>query len=397
MSSSAIFRLAASALWAMLTLPLLWLWCRPRRGDHQPWVLGGHRGRLVEDNAGELLHWMHAHTAQPVVWIADPEVVEQVRAAGMSALVRNSLHARIAILKAPVVVYSHGNDDLDAIMHLWQWLTGPRVYLNHSLNVYKAGNAHTPEYLAAGPLKRWGLRRTMTDFDHLLASSPHEREQFALAFPHRADRLRPSGGGAHLDGWFRLAATPSDGSIYWFPTHRDTDRGRQELRRVIDEVIDDPALRHWLLATGRTFRIGAHINTGACERPVKAPFEWRDMTTLKDDLARADLFITDYSGLVANFMVFDRPEMLFVFDRQEYLANRLLYADIDDIATGPVVESTTALVDALTTEHWRDSEPARARRAQWRERLFVHQQPVYARHTYLAICDILACSPRLSQ
>jgi hypothetical protein len=383
-------------VWSLLTLPFAWLWSRPQRRFDQPWVVGGHRGRLVEDNAGELLHWVRDHTGQPLIWIANPVLAAELRNQGIAALDRDTWAARLAILKAPVLIYSHGNDDLDSTMHAWQWLTGLRVYLNHSMNVYKAGNAWTPEYKTAGPLKRWFLRRTMTDFDLLLASSSHERDQFALAFPHRIDRLRPAGGGAHLDSWFRLAATPSDRSIYWFPTHRDDDSGRQALTTTIAALTSNPELKAWLESENRAFRIGAHINTGSVPVELQAPFEWRDMSTLKADLARADVFISDYSGLVANFMVFDRPEILFVFDRQEYLRNRLLYASVEDIATGPVVESIDQLVVALTTGEWHDTDRSRERRAQWRERLFVHETPIYAGQTYRAICDALKCPPRLN-
>lgn len=378
--------LAAAILVGVLLTPLLWLVGRARRSAARPWVIGGHRGRMLEDNSGALYQWVTAHTSQPILWIADPALAAQLQGEGKPSLVRSSWRARLAIFSAPVLIYSHGDDDLDIVMHLWRGLTGRRYYLNHSLNVFKAGNAHTPEYQRAGALKRWWLRRTMTDFDALLASSPFEAQFFRLAFPHLADRVVPDGGGAHLDGFIQLQQTPAARHVYWFPTHRDDDAGNAGLQKTIQEILTNETLRDWLLQNQFTFRIGTHINTGDHHLNVQPPFELRTPVTIKADLAAADVLISDYSGLVANFMLFDRPAISFPFDREHYLRHRLLYTRIEDLATGPICMSVDDLVQTLVNGRWHDDENSRARRADWQKKLFVHSAPVYAQECYRTIC-----------
>jgi len=380
--------LAAAIVLGVLLTPLLWLVGRARRSAKQPWVIGGHRGRMLEDNSGALYDWITTHSQQPILWVADRSLAEHLQGEGKPALVRSSWRARLAIFSAPVLVYSHGDDDLDPIMHLWRGLTGQRYYLNHSLNVFKAGNAHTPEYQGAGALKRWWLRRAMTDFDVLLASSPFEAQLFHLAFPHLAQRVLPRGGGAHLDGFMRLCHTPPARHVYWFPTHRDDDAGNAALQKTMQDILANETLREWLLKNQFTFRIGTHINTGDHHLSVQPPFERRTPVTIKADLAAADVLISDYSGLIANFMVFDRPAIAFPFDREHYLRHRFLYTPIEDIATGPICMNVHELVHTLKNGDWHDNDTSRAKRADWQKKLFVHHTPVYAQECYRTICRL---------
>lgn len=396
-SVSALRTVLAAAV-GLIAWPLLWIVGRLRRGPHRPWVVGGHRGRAVEDNSAALFRWMHQHTEQPVVWIGNADVADRLRADGLPALVRNSLAARLALFSAPVLAYSHGEDDLDVLMHAWRRTVGKTVFLNHSLNIYKGGDAFSPEYERAGRLERWLRRLVMTDFDLLPASSPYEQMCFRRNFPRRTDRIRPFGGGAHLDAWVRrMEAAPLGGSraLYWFPTHRDSPEGRAALADALRTVTTDERLRRWLLDEGMTLRIGAHINTGAHALALEPPFELRSMATLLDDLADADGFVTDYSGLVANAILLDRPTVLFPFDLETYLQHRYLHVPVEAIATGPVCYDAASFIDTLVSRAWRDTDASRARRDDWKRRLFPMRTPAYAEGTYRTLCAESGIAPRL--
>lgn len=383
----------------LVAWPVLWLAGRLRRSNAHPWVVGGHRGRVVEDNSAALFFWMRQHTDQPIVWIGNPNVVKRLRADGHPALVRGSLAARLALFSAPVLVYSHGEDDLDPAMHLWRrTVAGMCVYLWHGLTLLKGGEMFTPAYQKAGPVGRWFRRLVMTDFDLSPALSPFEQACFRRSFPDRADRIPPHGGGAHLDAWFRrMEAAPVGGSntIYWFPTHRDSPEGRAALADTLRAVTSDERLRSALLGSGWTLRIGAHINTGEHDLAVEPPFELRPMAKLLDDIADADVFVTDYSGLIGNAMLLDRPTVLFPFDLDSYLQHRYLHVPVEDLATGPLCYDTASFVDTLVTGAWRDTDASRARREAWKQRLFPLRAPVYAEGTYRTLCAESGIAERL--
>ena len=65
-------------------------------------------------------------------------------------------------------------------------------------------------------------------------------------------------------------------------------------------------------------------------------------------LLASDLLITDYSGCYLDYLLLDRPVILFAYDRGYYTSlDRGLYFDLDTIAAGPVVESFDVLCDAI--------------------------------------------------
>jgi CDP-glycerol glycerophosphotransferase (TagB/SpsB family) len=86
---------------------------------------------------------------------------------------------------------------------------------------------------------------------------------------------------------------------------------------------------------------------------------------LTADVTASELLISDYSGVVFDFLMLERPQILFAFDLAEYKKHRHLFGDYDalDFALHP--RTTEALVDDLVSGRWQDprlSEAASARR-----------------------------------
>ncbi len=367
----------------------LWLEGRLSRRRGSPWVIGGHRGRIYEDNAGALHRFVRAHTDQPIVWIANRgPTFDRLRAEGHAVLERNSLAARRQILKAPVLIYSHGEDDLDLLMMFLRPFVGFRVFLMHSMSVIKGGQAYSPHYERAGSLRRWFARFVMTDFDALLATSEREARNLRRSFPHRTARIHGGCGGAHLDDFMRLAGTPAEKRIYYFPTHRDEPVGRKRLEDFLDALVARRDLREWLESNGYRFRIGAHINTGTHRLSVSGPFELAPLSELKEDMSKAALFVSDYSGLLGNFLAFDRPIIHVPFDWESYRKHRYLYESLEDFASGPICWDLDELVRVLTTGEWANEAIYGPRRALWRARIFPRLRPEYAEACYRAIVEL---------
>ena len=357
-----------------------------------PWVISGHRGRIYEDNAGALHHYIRSQTSQPIIWISGSEAVTaSLRAAGHPTLRRGTFAARWAIMCAPVLIYSHGEDDLDPALILLRGRTGLRIFLNHSQNHIKAGGYHTTHYESLTGLQKRLFEWRVTDFDYLLASSERERANFALSYPHLADRIL-LGGGAHCDHFLLHRQDTPGPSLYYFPTFRDTEKGRTALDGVLRKLVGSEQLRQWLVAEGLTLHIGAHINAAKHAIAVAPPFVIFPVSRLKEGIFDCQAFISDYSGLLADFLPFDRPTIFFPFDRDEYLRFRRLYVPYDTLAHGPVVTSADELIELLVSNRWRDPAPWAERRQFWRSEIFPTMEPVYAATTYRTIAALV--SPR---
>ncbi|HSQ41981.1 MAG TPA: CDP-glycerol glycerophosphotransferase family protein [Fibrobacteraceae bacterium] len=367
---------------------------RPSRASgHSPWVIGGHRGRLHADNAGELHDFLLRTKSIPVIWVGNGPVVRQLHAQGIPTLRRNSLSAKLAILRAPVVIYSHGEDDLDQYALLWRKALGFRVYLNHCLNHLKAGQCMRKDFQAMGFLRRALFRWTMVDFDLLPASSELERKHFVQSLPHLESRIKV-GGGAHLDGIIRRSQEPTDRRLLWFPTFREGREERLGLEARIREVMGNAALVSWLRQEHRTLFICRHINSGYGDFATSAdsPIQLCPASALDEMLAHSELLISDYSGVSTDWLVMDRPAIFFPFDMDAYLRHRNFYISYEDYHYGPLVHDSAELVRLLVSNQWQNLAPWTERRAYWKSRMFPMTEPGYAASTFAVIQQHLSPS-----
>lgn len=134
--------------------------------------------------------------------------------------------------------------------------------------------------------------------------------------------------------------------ILYAPTYRG--RGQQ---RVAPDALDVAAMQR---ALGDDFiLIVKHHQTAKDlpEIPRKARDSFAfDMTRGKgmdigELMTVADICISDYSSLVFEFSLFERPMAFFVYDLEEYIDNRGLYYDFGQITPGPLCRTTQDLID----------------------------------------------------
>jgi hypothetical protein len=345
-----------SLLWAPLWIFVLHPWWRRRRFRSQSWVMGGHRGRAFEDNSRAVFE--QARTlGRPAIWIARSDLASELRARGLEVLIQGSWSARQAISRARVLIYSHGEDDLDPVLPLLRGRSCTRVYLGHSLSLLKGGGVTDPIFVRAPAWRRALEMWLMTDCDVFLYSSERERQNFALCYPQHETKLAP-GGGAHLDAWITGAKEPTKRRIYWFPTFRDTEEERAGLAAQIREVCDSTRLREWLLDRDFEFVVGIHINRGSDARKLqlRSPFREGDLSKLVEEARESELFISDYSGVVFDFLLLCRPQILFAFDLSSYRKSRHLLVDYERLNFAIHARTSEELVESIVSEAFLSKE-----------------------------------------
>jgi len=387
-------------VWAVVSFFATVPWLLPAallvRGGSRPWVFGGHRGRLRLDNAAALHEHLLANTAQPVIWVTDsPRVIGWGAARGATVLRRNSLRARWAILSAPVLVYSHGDGDLDTLLILLRRVLGFRVYVNHSMNYLKAGELMLPVFERARGLRRAVLAWAQTDYDLCLASSELEARNFERSYPHKRGAI-VTGGGAHLDAVIRGRTAPREPVVFYFPTFREEAAGRAGLERVLRELAGSERLKDWLRDAGLRLVVGGHVNA-ADAASAGGLFELASAERLGELLLSCEIFVSDYSGMLFDALALDKPIVYFPFDLEEYLRRRRLYADYAEVACGPLARTAEELVDILSSGRWRLTDADRACADRWRRRIFPSIEPVYAASSHAAILrEVRRRRPRLA-
>ena len=71
----------------------------------------------------------------------------------------------------------------------------------------------------------------------------------------------------------------------------------------------------------------------------------RMMFVIEELLCVSDLCISDYSSLVFEYSLFERPMLFFAYDFEEYGEWRGFYYDYHELTPGPVVHTTQEIVD----------------------------------------------------
>ncbi len=76
----------------------------------------------------------------------------------------------------------------------------------------------------------------------------------------------------------------------------------------------------------------------------------RDLTdalTIEDLICTADICISDYSSLIFEYSLFEKPMIFFAYDYEDYCDWRGFYYDYYDLTPGPVVSTQEELLDTL--------------------------------------------------
>ncbi|MFH8734577.1 MULTISPECIES: bifunctional glycosyltransferase/CDP-glycerol:glycerophosphate glycerophosphotransferase [unclassified Streptomyces] len=226
--------------------------------------------------------------------------------------------------------------------------------------------------------EREKLRRAVGRFDHFMVRSEHDVRTLARAYriPEerllragypRNDRLVEARGRDEREGRFPRPALATELGI---PDHRTvvlyapTFRGVPKSGRIVQLPLDVREFAHRFGDT-HVLLVRAHYMEAA-NLPVTPPGTVIDVSghhDVSELLVLADVLITDYSSIMFDYALLDRPLMHFAPDLDAYAADRGAYFDLRKRAGGPVVETQEELLRTLGGLKKADGEWQAARRA----------------------------------
>ncbi|MEU1041079.1 CDP-glycerol glycerophosphotransferase family protein [Streptomyces sp. NPDC005907] len=207
-------------------------------------------------------------------------------------------------------------------------------------------------------------QRTLDRFDRFLIRSEHDVRTLARAFRlqektllrvgyprndalvHARQREEASGGVRERGPLAAELGIPDDRTVLLYaPTFRRRGGGRQrfELPFDVERFADAFGDRYVLLV--RSHYLNHVVLPPSVRGRVVDVTAHHDMTPL---LALADALITDYSSVMFDYALLDRPMFFLVHDYEEYVhEGRGTYFDLLERAPGPVVRTEDELHAAL--------------------------------------------------
>lgn len=90
-------------------------------------------------------------------------------------------------------------------------------------------------------------------------------------------------------------------------------------------------------------------------------FDGTELLTPEEALCAADILVTDYSSIIFEYYLLERPVISYIYDIDKYDEDRGLFFPYDQLAPGPYVFDQEELTEKLlTVEEWFDVERVRA-------------------------------------
>ena len=237
------------------------------------------------------------------------------------------------------------------------------VYLQtwHGSALKRMG-VHTPAHQRLGRAQRERLRRSVRRFDHFLVRGEHDVRTLAAAFELPERTLLRTGyprndalvAGRSPEGLReRLGLPPDRAVLLYAPTFRRAGGTPPPLDA--DRFTACCGDRYVLLLRAHYLERSAAAGGGAVVDVSDQP----DIVPL---LLLADALVTDYSSVMFDYALLDRPMVFYAPDWEEYAAGRGAYLDLPAEAPGPLVHDQETLFATLADLPAVDRRYAAARR-----------------------------------
>ena len=332
-------------------------------------VLETFRGRSVGDSPGAIGREIQERGLDlDLAWVVDDPSVRVP--AGTRALPRRSERWYEALAGARVYVGNAGApywfEKKPGQLHLQTW---------HGTPLKRLGEDRGP-----GDFQTWRHRRRIAaqaaGWDAMISPSPFCSEVFRSAFrydgrflevgyPRNDVLVRPEGSAVRTRVREALGLTPEDRAVLYAPTWREY----VGVRDAKPLYLDAPLLTR--LAPDTVVLLRGHYNSTHQADVFAGERRIRDVTRYPDiaDLyLAADALVTDYSSVMFDFALTDKPQVLLVPDLEQYRdVERGFYFEIEEAAPGPMVSTTGEVAGALLGEdaHSRSRAAFRERFCPW--------------------------------
>lgn len=291
------------------------------------------------------------------IWIGDdPETVARLRRNGYEAYSPDSWKGRYYALRSKFVFLSHS-------LHFWEYTGGATVVqMWHGNALKRLGNDLGDE---PSPLlklyqrligKNWDEFAVTSDGAAFLPfASAHgiDRDDAMVSGYPRTDTLfRELEGeriGPNAETYEEIESLSEEATVVaYMPTYRRAF-GNEDGQVIDDSWLELSALNETLTEANAHFLMKFHPRSTVAVEPEA--FDRIHLLPEKLDvypaLKHVDVLVTDYSSIFFDYLLLDRPLLLYPKDRDEYEAQRGFYFDYEEITPGPKARTPEELNEQL--------------------------------------------------
>lgn len=147
--------------------------------------------------------------------------------------------------------------------------------------------------------------------------------------------------------------------ILFAPTYRGTslktsyyDFEQLDIDKIYKEYADEDYVFVFKWHPGLYYNMKKkEINPYDQEKYKNFCYDFSELRDINELLLITDILITDYSSVIFDYALLDKPVIYFTYDYEKYQQDRGLYFNFDDYIYGKVVKNTEELIDAIREEN----------------------------------------------
>lgn len=208
--------------------------------------------------------------------------------------------------------------------------------------------------------KKYNVHKTYTD---IITSSENVNEIYAEAFDSDIDKVKALGV-ARTDVFFNKEFIESKTAevrakfkiaddkkiLLWAPTYRGDSLQKShneitlDLEKMYRELKDDYVL---LIKLHPHLVKGFNANTFAPDYMKGFAVKPHPSYPIENLLCAADIVISDYSSLIFEYSLLERPMIFFAYDLEEYDASRSFYYEYRSFVPGPITKDTDGIINEV--------------------------------------------------
>jgi len=319
-------------------------------------VLGAYSGRLFIDNPKYLYEFLNKKTKKQVFWIAkNIEIISELKKKGFNVVPFYNINTIKLLRRAKYIFSSHGRMDIPPIR-----FSSPTTFILtwHGTPI-KAINLNLEKTYA---YSKWNqifkLKLEFNEYvDYLLTPTKSKEEHIILtkAFKIPLSKVLDSGYPRNdilfvkndevkqnLKHKFEIA-NHIRRIILYAPTYRNDFVFRFPLNELELRSLND-----LLKETNTIFILKGHIFDDNIDVNKYDHFQLiKKEADIQELLLISDILVTDYSSMIFDYLLTNRPILLFAYDLEEYVKERGMYYNFEEIAPGPILYNGKELIDAI--------------------------------------------------
>lgn len=329
---------------------LYWMHRNKKRDDHL-WVFGCWGGVKYADNAKYLFEYVNKnYPLIRAVWITSKtEIKDMVKNAGYEVYLSDTETADRALRQAGVAFFTNSLNDFG----LQPSLNGAKICaLFHGIGFKNELRELDNQHTLKAKLK--ALKHTVYDLsytDYIFTTSEFAKKKFyTQQYNAKLDSIVLTGQPRN-DALFENGQPyPAEKTILYLPTFRENKDGQIRLEKIINELLGFTKLNDLLRKYDYTLLIKPHYLTKIHKAKWLSNIQIlndADVTDIQTLLARVGMLITDYSSVIGDFALLDRPIIFYSYDLEEYCANNHMHPSYMNVLFNTYVKDNEELYSVL--------------------------------------------------